>query len=47
MEKFSFKELVVWQKAMDFADECLQITEAIKGHFRLCEQLEACSCSVP
>ena len=47
MEEFEFKKLIVWQKSMDFADDCLAITEKIKGHYRLCEQLEACSCSIP
>jgi four helix bundle protein len=47
MSDFGFKELLVWQKAMDLAEKCLNITENINGHYRLCEQLEACSCSVP
>nr|WP_319397836.1 four helix bundle protein [uncultured Carboxylicivirga sp.] len=47
MDKFDFKELKVWQKAMILANECLTITESIDGHYRLCEQLESCSCSVP
>ncbi len=47
MENFSFKELLVWQKAMTFAEKCLDITENIKGHFRLIEQLEGASASVP
>ncbi len=47
MSEFGFKELIVWQRAMDLANKCLEITENIKGHYRLCEQLEACSCSVP
>ena len=47
MSKFDFKDLIVWQKAMVLANDCLSITENINGHYRLCEQLEACSCSVP
>ena len=47
MENFGFKDLIVWQKAMDFADACLVITDGIKGHYRLVEQMEACACSVP
>ncbi len=40
MEEFEFKRLIVWQKSMGFADDCLAITEKIKGHYRLCEQLD-------
>jgi len=47
MENFSFKELQVWQKAMTFAVKCLDVTENTKGHFRLIEQLEGASASVP
>ncbi|WP_010663479.1 four helix bundle protein [Marinilabilia salmonicolor] len=47
MENFSFKKLLVWQKAMTFAEKCLDITETIKGHYRLIEQLEAAAASVP
>ncbi len=38
--------MVVWQKGMDFAYNCLQIPESIDGHYRLCEQLEASSASI-
>ncbi|MCG8579891.1 MAG: four helix bundle protein [Bacteroidales bacterium] len=44
---FSFKKLLVWQKSMDFAEKCLSVTDGIKGHYRLCEQAEAASASVP
>ncbi len=44
---YTFKKLTIWQKSMDFAEKCLTITENITGHYRLIEQLEACSCSVP
>jgi four helix bundle protein len=47
MERFNFKQLNVWHKAMDFTDHCFDITEKIKGHYRLVEQLEAASASVP
>jgi four helix bundle protein len=47
MENFSFKKLLVWQKGMKFAEKCLDITESIKGHYRLMEQLEAAAASVP
>ncbi len=44
---FNFKDLVVWQKSMDFADQVIQYTENLgtdRNHFRLIEQLES-SCS--
>ncbi|MCU4158059.1 four helix bundle protein [Carboxylicivirga sp. A043] len=47
MSDFGFKELIVWQKAMDLAEKCLCIADSIKGHYRIVEQLESCSCSVP
>lgn len=47
MESFSFKNLNVWSKSMDFAVRCFDITESFEGHFRIKEQLEASSASVP
>ena len=47
MEVFNFKKLIVWQKSMNYAEICLDITSDIKGHYRLIEQLEASSASVP
>lgn len=47
MEDFSFKNLIVWQKGLDFAENCLDITESIKGHYRICEQLEGSAASIP
>jgi len=47
---FNFKDLVVWQKAMDFADQVIHSTENLntnRNHFRLIEQLESSSASVP
>ncbi len=44
--KFSFKDLEVWKKAIDFADKLIDISEPIQaGHknFRLIEQLESAS----
>ncbi len=46
MENYSFKKLIVWQKAMDFAEICLGITNSMKNHFRLIEQLESASASI-
>ncbi|MGQ1892037.1 four helix bundle protein [Thermophagus sp. OGC60D27] len=47
MNDFNFKRLQVWQKAMFFAEKCLDITENINGHYRLIEQLEAAASSIP
>jgi len=47
--KFSFEDLDVWQKAVDFADKVISIVEEIKTdrrHFRLIEQLESCTSSI-
>ena len=48
-DRFSFEDLEIWQEAIDFADQCLEITERIstqKKHYRLIEQMEAASTSV-
>lgn len=47
--KFSFEDLEVWQKAVEFARRVIAIAEEIqtdRKHFRLIEQLEAASTSV-
>lgn len=47
--KFSFEDLEVWQKAVDFTDKVISIAESIntdRKHHRLIEQLEAASTSV-
>jgi len=47
--KFSFEDLEVWQKAVEFANTVINLTEDIKTdrkHYRLIEQLEAASTSV-
>ena len=52
MEKkndFGFKDLIVWQKAIEFAEIILEEIDNIKTdrkHYRLIENLEACSVSV-
>lgn len=51
MEKvrFSFEDLEVWQKAVEFAKIVIEIAEEIdtdRKHFRLIEQLEAASTSI-
>ena len=46
---FGFKDLKVWQKALDFADQIIEQAEnlnSVNKHFRLIEQLEAASASV-
>lgn len=47
MIEFDFKKLIVWQKSMALAELILEICESVKGHYRLVEQLESCSASVP
>jgi len=47
--KFSFEDLEVWQKAVDFADKVINLAEEIqtdRKHFRLIEQLESASTSI-
>ena len=47
--KFSFEDLDVWKKAVEFAHKVINIAENIqtdRKHFRLIEQLEAASTSV-
>jgi len=47
--EFAFKELLVWQKAIDFADKVLDTIENIESsrkHYRIIEQLEAASISI-
>jgi len=42
--KFSFEDLAVWQEAVVFADNCLELSEKVsheRRHYRLIEQLEA------
>jgi four helix bundle protein len=51
MESASFESLIVWQKAMEYTEYCIAISEDIaqknKGHYRILEQLESSSLSVP
>lgn len=47
--KFSFEDLEVWQKAVEFAKKVVDIADQInvgRKHFRLLEQLESSSASV-
>jgi len=46
----SYKNLIVWQKSMIFANQVIDITEQLdtnRKHYRLIEQLEASATSVP
>lgn len=48
--KAAYKDLVVWQKSMDFANAVIDLTEQLntdRKHYRLVEQLEAAATSVP
>ena len=47
--KFSFEDLEVWQKAMDFADKVINVVDKLntnRKHYRLIEQLESSATSV-
>jgi four helix bundle protein len=46
----AYKNLLVWQKSMDFANAVIDLTERLdtdRKHFRLVEQLEAAATSLP
>ena len=46
---FSFQELKVWQKAVDFAEKVIKVVDEMdmsRKHYRLIEQLESASTSV-
>jgi four helix bundle protein len=48
-KEFGFKDLKVWQKALDLADQVIDTTENLntnRKHFRLIEQIEGCSASI-
>jgi four helix bundle protein len=48
--KFSFKDLIVWQMSIKFANDIIDITENLnttKHHFRLIEQMESAATSIP
>jgi four helix bundle protein len=45
-----YKDLLVWQKSLEFANIIIELTENLdtdKKHFRLIDQIEAASMSVP
>ncbi|PKN88638.1 MAG: four helix bundle protein [Chloroflexi bacterium HGW-Chloroflexi-8] len=46
----SYKDLVVWQKSLEFANKVIEITETLKTqnvNFRLLDQLTAACTSIP
>ena len=46
----SYKDLVVWQKSMAFANDIVELIDHLetdRKHYRLIEQLEAAATSVP
>ena len=48
-KRFSFEDLKVWQKAVDFAEGVIRLIDKLetsRKHYRLIEQLEAASTSV-
>lgn len=48
--KAAYKDLLVWQKSMVFANAVIDLAEQLdsdRKHFRLVEQLEAAATSVP
>jgi four helix bundle protein len=47
--KFSFEDLEVWQKAMEFADKVIGVVDTLntnRKHYRLIEQLESSATSI-
>jgi hypothetical protein len=46
----AYRDLVVWQKSMEFANSVIDLTEILeteRKHYRLVEQLEAAATSIP
>jgi four helix bundle protein len=49
LSKFGYEDLEVWNKAVDFAVKVIDVVEDAfdkRKHYRLLEQIEACSTSV-
>jgi len=49
-ESSNYRKLVVWQKSMVFADQVIALIETLdtsRKHYRLYEQLEAATTSIP
>ena len=50
VEQAAYKELQVWQKSMEFANQVIQLIDGLdtpRKHYRLLEQLESAVTSVP
>ncbi len=50
MEQAAYKDLQVWQKGMEFAEQVIQLIDGLdtpRKHYRLLEQLESAVTSVP
>ncbi|MEL7626606.1 MAG: four helix bundle protein [Anaerolineaceae bacterium] len=48
--QLAYKDLIVWQKSMDFANAVISLIEVLdtpRKHYRLFEQLEAAATSIP
>lgn len=48
--KFAYKDLVVWQKSIEFASKVIDVAEKLdtpRNHYRLIEQLESAVTSIP
>lgn len=48
--KFTYKNLTVWQKSIQFASDIMELTETLRStrkNYRLFEQLEAAVTSIP
>lgn len=48
--RFGFEDLEVWQKAVEFANKIIKLSEELKTnrrHYRLIEQLESSATSIP
>ena len=49
-EHSAYRDLVVWQKSMEFANAVIDLTGKLdtdRKHYRLVEQIEAAATSVP
>ena len=50
VQQAAYKELQVWQKSMEFANQVIQLIDGLntsRKHYRLLEQLESAVTSVP
>jgi len=50
INKFAYKDLIVWQKSIEFASKVIDLAENLettRKHYRLIEQLESAVTSIP